>query len=192
MLAPDERRELLEIAREAIVAELQHRSSRASPGVVPPQSHGKAAGGVLDRPGGAFVTLRLKGDLRGCIGYIESPVALRDVVREVARKAAVEDPRFMPLSPEELASVTIEISVLSPLSQIHRKEDVRVGEHGLVLERGPRRGLLLPQVAVEYGWDAEEFLENTARKAGLPSKAWNDPETHVSVFSAEVFAEVKE
>lgn len=192
MLAPGERRELLDIARDAIAAEMRRRLRSMplaqSPPQTQPEENTKPVG-ALDRPGGAFVTLRIEGDLRGCIGYIESPIPLRDVVRDVAIKAAFEDPRFEPLTPEELQAVSLEISVLSPLKEIRGKDEVRVGEHGLVMERGVRRGLLLPQVAVEYAWEAEEFLDNTARKAGLPATAWRDPGTRVFVFNAEVISE---
>jgi hypothetical protein len=138
------------------------------------------------------VTIREGGELRGCIGYIESPYPLARVVAEVAAKAATEDPRFLPLTQSDLARVTLEVSVLSPLRQIADVSEIQVGTHGLLLELGRYRGLLLPQVATEYGWDRETFLASTAKKAGLPGNAWKDPEARISVFSAEIISEQQE
>ncbi|MEE9288017.1 MAG: AmmeMemoRadiSam system protein A, partial [Bacteroidota bacterium] len=114
---------------------------------------------------------------------------LVETVSDVAVKAALEDPRFVPVTEEELNEVVIEISVLSPLQSINRIEDIEVGRHGLVIERGSCQGLLLPQVALEYHWDREAFLKFTARKAGLAADAWKDPETSIYVFTAEIFRE---
>jgi AmmeMemoRadiSam system protein A len=135
------------------------------------------------------VTLRKDHELRGCIGYIESRFPLADVVGEVAVKAAFEDPRFPPLTVSELEEITIEVSVLSPLQPVHDLEEIQVGVHGLLIELAGRRGLLLPQVASEYRWDRETFLENTARKAGLPRNAWKDPQAKIYLFSAEIAGE---
>lgn len=144
---------------------------------------------VLDEPRGAFVTLHAHGDLRGCIGYIESAMPLSRVVEEVAEKAAFEDPRFPPLTPGEYPVVQVEISVLSPLRQIVSPEEIVVGSHGLLLEHGWHRGLLLPQVATEYGWDRTIFLENVARKAGLPATAWKEPSARIFIFTADIIRE---
>jgi len=179
MFTPEEKRELLRIAREAISDALE---SRQAPDMRP-------AEGALARPSGAFVTLRLNQDLRGCIGYIESNEPVRAVIAEVAVRAAFDDPRFPPLTAEEFRNIHIEISVLSPLRQIRDIGEIEVGVHGLVLELGQCRGLLLPQVATEYGWDRLEFLGNVSRKAGLPRTAWSDPGARIFVFSAEVFEE---
>jgi AmmeMemoRadiSam system protein A len=108
---------------------------------------------------------------------------------EVAEKASTEDPRFEPLSSEELQQATLEVSILSPLQRIRCPDEVVVGKHGLLIELGRRRGLLLPQVATEYGWDRQVFLENTARKAGLPEDAWKDPKAILYTFTAEVVSE---
>lgn len=184
MLTPEEKRKLLEIARESIAhALVRDRAVR----------HGRAGGreytGGLAEPSGAFVTIHIGEDLRGCIGYIESTMPVGDVVSEVAVKAATEDPRFMPMTQGELAHATLEVSILSPLKQIARVDEIEVGRHGLLLELGRHRGLLLPQVATEYGWDREKFLEYTARKAGLPAEAWKDPEAKIYAFSAEIIHE---
>jgi AmmeMemoRadiSam system protein A len=138
---------------------------------------------------GAFVTLHNHGDLRGCIGYVEGFMQLVDTVREVSVKAALEDPRFAPVTAEELDDLEIEISVMSPLKKIADINDIEIGKHGIIIEREHRRGLLLPQVATEYNWDRETFLIHTCRKAGLPSDAWKDTKTNISIFSAEIFHE---
>jgi AmmeMemoRadiSam system protein A len=179
MLTQDERGELLMIARAAV--ERAARGERAR--------RVETHGGALGAAGGAFVTLRCGGDLRGCIGYIESELPLGEVVAEVATKAALEDPRFPPVTVQELDRITIEVSVLSNLRPVKDVDEVEVGEHGLLLELGQNRGLLLPQVATEYGWDREQFLAHTARKAGLPEKSWGDPRAKLFIFSAEVFDE---
>ena len=148
--------------------------------------------GALADPAGAFVTLRLNHELRGCIGYIESSDPLAGVIDEVAEKAAFEDPRFPPLTPDEFRQVHIEISVLSPMKRITSIEEITVGTHGLLLKHGWHRGLLLPQVATEYGWGREEFLESVARKAGVSRTAWRDENTKLFIFSATVFEEHEE
>jgi AmmeMemoRadiSam system protein A len=179
MLTEHERTKLLSIARNAIAADLEGLAVRAESPVT----------GKMGEPSGAFVTIRLHGELRGCIGYIESELPLHTVVAQVAVKAAREDPRFPPLSKTELEHSNLEISVLSPLCELDRVDRLQVGEHGLLIELGRHRGLLLPQVAVENGWGREEFLSNTARKAGLPSDAWSDQRAKLFVFTAEVFHE---
>ncbi len=179
MFTPEEKRELVAIARKAIGDALHGLSSVVE---IPPE-------GNLARPGGAFVTLRIDGNLRGCIGYIQSPVPLAEVVAEVAEKAALEDPRFPPLTLQEFDHTQVEISVLSPLTKISDVNEIVVGRHGLLLELRHARGLLLPQVAEEYGWDRETFLENTARKAGLSRDAWKDPDVAIYLFTAEIIHE---
>lgn len=144
---------------------------------------------TLLEPRGAFVSLYKKGRLRGCVGYIEAVKPLIQTIQEVAVKAAFDDPRFLPLTPEELHQVRIEISVLSSLERVEDITTIEVGKHGLVLELAGRRGLLLPQVALEYHWDPKTFLENTAQKAGLSPDAWKHPAAIISKFSAEVFGE---
>jgi len=113
-------------------------------------------------------------------------------VAEMAQAAAFEDPRFAPLSEEELPEVDIEISVLSPTREISDLEEIKVGEHGLIVQQGMRKGLLLPQVATEYNWDRTTFLRHTCLKAGLPADAYKDKDTTIKVFSAQVFGEKEE
>ncbi len=143
---------------------------------------------ALKEPGGAFVTLHKYGELRGCIGTFQAEKPLYLVVKEMALSAAFNDPRFPPLSTEELPEVEIEISVLSPLAR-GKPEEVEVGRHGIYLIKGIFRGVLLPQVAVEHGWDRETFLDHVCLKAGLPPGCWRDPETEIYLFTAEVFSE---
>ncbi len=143
--------------------------------------------GRLAAPGAAFVTLKKKGRLRGCIGYTEAVAPLFKVVQECAVAAATEDPRFPPVTPAELPSIDLEISVLTPLVPI-RADEVEVGRHGLMVSHLGRRGLLLPQVPVELGWDRETFLDQTCVKAGLPPDAWRRGAT-LEAFTAEVFGE---
>lgn len=137
---------------------------------------------------GAFVTLRKAARLRGCIGYVTPLYPLYRTVIECSISAATQDPRFPPVQMEELPEVKIEISVLSPLEEVKVTEDIQVGTHGLAISQKGRRGLLLPQVPVEYGWDRERFLEETCRKAGLPAHAWRQG-AKIESFTAFVFAE---
>lgn len=179
MLTNEEKRELLKIAREAIGSSLQGRPYRMP---VPGQ-------GALAQPSGAFVTIRIDHDLRGCIGFIESSEPLATVVADVAVKAAFEDPRFPALTSSEFNRALLEVSVLSGLKPIKDIGEIEVGVHGLLLELGHRRGLLLPQVATEYGWDRVEFLNNVSRKAGLARDAWMDPQAKIHIFSADIVEE---
>ena len=172
-----DRQLLLRIAREALAAYV---------GAAPAQVHGDA--GILARPGGVFVTLHKGGSLRGCIGHIEPTEALGSVVPRCAVSAGSSDPRFPPLAPDELEAIDIEISLLGPLEPIAGPQDIVVGRHGLVVERGWQRGLLLPQVATEWQWDADAFLAHTCDKAGLPRDAWKKG-AKVWRFEAEVFGE---
>jgi AmmeMemoRadiSam system protein A len=143
---------------------------------------------VLLEPRGAFVTLKIEGRLRGCIGHVIGVAPLWRAVRDNAIAAAFEDPRFDPLQIDELPQTHIEISALTPLRRV-TVDEVTVGRDGILIERGPARGLLLPQVAVEFGWDLETFLDHTCRKAGMEPGCWRHPDTIISVFSAEVFGE---
>lgn len=144
---------------------------------------------VLQTPCGAFVTLKLGGDLRGCIGLVSAAKPLQETVREMAAASAFEDPRFPPLGREELPRLRIEISALSPFRRVSDVGQIEVGVHGIMMRRGARSGLLLPQVATEQGWDRETFLRHTCRKAGLPEDAWKDTQTTIEIFSAIVFHE---
>lgn len=191
MLSAEERRAALAIARASIVRGLHLRHPEAVPAIRAEEYAGAFTGALAD-PAGAFVTLRLGHELRGCIGYIESSDSLSSVIDEVAEKSAFEDPRFPPLTPDEFRRVHIEISVLSPMKRIKSIEEITVGTHGLLMEHGWHRGLLLPQVATECGWGREEFLDNVARKAGVSRTAWRDENTKLFIFSATVFEEHEE
>ena len=136
---------------------------------------------------GAFVCLKTRGELKGCIGYIKGVLPLHQTIREMARQAAFHDPRFMPLSPAEWKHTDIEISVLTPFIKVRDVEGIEVGKHGLYIEKGGHSGLLLPQVAIEQGWNRDEFLEFTCMKAGLPRDAWKDADATIYIFSADVF-----
>ena len=176
-LDESQRKGLLGIARRALEGYI-------GTGKIPSE---EGARGTLAAPGAAFVTLTKNGRLRGCIGYTEAVAPLFKVVQECAVAAATEDPRFPAVSPKELPSLRIEISVLTPLVPI-QPEEVEVGRHGLMVSQGRRRGLLLPQVPGEWGWDRETFLDQTCLKAGLPASAWRHGAT-LRAFTAEVFGE---
>jgi AmmeMemoRadiSam system protein A len=137
---------------------------------------------------GVFVTLHRRGQLRGCVGQIEACGPLGEVVERCAIAAAEEDPRFAPVKPAEVAELEIEISLLSPLEPV-APAAIEVGRHGLVVERGMQRGLLLPQVATERHWQWQRFLEETCVKAGLERDAWKNPGTRTFAFTTEVFSE---
>ena len=152
----------------------------------------------LREPAGVFTTIRTypAGALRGCIGYPEPVKPLYRAISEVSVIAATDDPRFPPMSADELDSVTIEVSALTPPRLLDVPKDeiakrILVGRDGLLLRHGHHSGLLLPQVAVEEGWNAEDFLRHVSLKAGLPSDAWQWPDTDIYTFQAEVFAERK-
>jgi AmmeMemoRadiSam system protein A len=177
MISEPDRALLLQLARDAIAAHV---------GVA--AAHVPVMSGVLSQPGGAFVTLHKQGELRGCIGHIEATEALGRVVLRCAVAAASTDPRFPPLTSLELEHVEIELSILGPLEPITGPHDIEIGRHGLVVEQGCQRGLLLPQVATEWNWDAETFVAHTCHKAGLPRDAWQKG-AKVWRFEAEVFGE---
>ena len=136
---------------------------------------------------GAFVTLKKRGQLRGCMGYIKGIKPLYKVVGEMAVAAAFHDPRFNPVTEAELSDLEIEISVLTPLKRIDDVGEIQVGRDGIYIKKGDYSGLLLPQVATEYGWDRKTFLEHTCLKAGLPADAWKDGDTMICTFCAEIF-----
>jgi AmmeMemoRadiSam system protein A len=146
---------------------------------------------ALNQDRGAFVTLRKHGELRGCIGYIAPVKPLATTVRDVAAAAATQDRRFPPVTPAELGQLEYEVSVLSPMRRVLDTEKIQVGQHGLVMMQGDSMGLLLPQVPVEEHWDRKTFLEQTCRKAGLPSDAWRSADTDIFSFTALVFGERK-
>ncbi|MBN1837735.1 MAG: AmmeMemoRadiSam system protein A [Spirochaetales bacterium] len=177
-MSDEERRILIQTAREAIESRLLGRSPR-----YPTPTD------TLRKRCGAFVTLHSRGKLRGCIGFVVARAPLIDTVKETAQSAAFQDPRFPPLARKEWEEVSLEISVLSPLQEIKSLEEIQVGTHGVMMRRGFQSGLLLPQVATEYGWDRETFLTHTCYKAGLPGDCWRSPETRIEIFSALVFGE---
>lgn len=140
---------------------------------------------------GAFVTLTKHGLLRGCIGYVLPIKPLDETIIEMAQAAAFRDPRFSPVTKDELSELEIEISVLTPVTEISDINEIDIGKHGIIIERGVYSGLLLPQVATEYGWDRITFLEHTCNKAGLPIDAWKMEGTKIKIFSADIFHEEK-
>jgi AmmeMemoRadiSam system protein A len=142
----------------------------------------------LSKPGGAFVSLYSRGELRGCVGQVENPGPLADVVARSAISAALHDTRFVPIAPEEVDTLKIEISVLSVPERIS-PESILIGKHGLLVMRGSLRGLLLPQVATERHWSSQRFLEETCVKAGLPRDAWRNEATEIFGFTAEIYSE---
>ncbi len=171
-----EREVLLKVAHAAIESAFTGESiSRESP-----SPH-------LSEPRGVFTTLYCGGNLHGCVGHILAVVPLYEGVIDTARAAAFEDTRFPPIAPSEISRLRVSLSVLSPLHPIH-PEGVEVGRHGLLISLGHYRGLLLPQVPVEHGWDREIFLQQTCRKAGLPMNAWQTGAS-IEAFTAEVFGE---
>ncbi|HET7100040.1 MAG TPA: AmmeMemoRadiSam system protein A [Terriglobia bacterium] len=141
----------------------------------------------LLEPRGAFVTLIKHGDLRGCIGHVQTSAPLYKTVQECAVAAALADPRFRPVTPDEAPSLHMEISALSRPAEI-APDQIVIGEHGLIITRGWRRGILLPQVPLTWHWDREQFLDATCLKAGLPSDAWKNG-ARIEAFTAEVFEE---
>jgi len=172
-----DRQRLLDLARRALEARVR--------GLAPPQA---VPGGALDAPLGAFVTLHARGELRGCLGRLDPTDALPVTVAHLAAAVADSDPRFPPVRAVELPEIAIEISVLTPAHAVSSVDEIDIGRHGLIVEDGARRGLLLPQVASEHGWSPLEFVEHACVKAGLPRDAWRHAAT-LSVFEAEVFAD---
>ncbi|MFZ1035817.1 MAG: AmmeMemoRadiSam system protein A, partial [Smithella sp.] len=168
-LTAKEKEVLLDIAKKAIEAEINHKEI---PELIIDSEN-------LKQKRGAFVTLKKSGQLRGCIGYIKAYKPLGETVQEMAIAAAFNDPRFPSLKSDELQYLTFEISVLSPFKRIKDVNEIEVGKHGLYIVRGCNSGLLLPQVAIEYEWDRETFLKETCHKAGLPLQAWMDEETEI-------------
>jgi AmmeMemoRadiSam system protein A len=190
-IQPADQRLLIDIARRSIeTAVCGGRFARG---------HGKASSraiwdddaatlpAALLEPSAAFVTLREEGDLRGCIGLLRFDTPLWENVRDAAAAAALDDPRFYSVTVEELPLLDLEISVLEPPVAITEPSQFQAGRHGIVIEKGTRRGLLLPQVAPEMGWGEREMLEGVCRKANLPPDAWRDREAHLYVFEATCF-----
>jgi AmmeMemoRadiSam system protein A len=175
VLSPADIGALHAVARDAVRAASEGRDP-ALPSNLPT---------ALTAIGAAFVTLRQHGDLRGCIGHIEAHEPLWKSVQEMATAAASRDSRFDPIAPEEVDSLDIEISVISPMIPA-KPDEVVIGRDGLMIRFGARSGLLLPQVPVEHGWTRETFLQETCRKAGLPRDAWKEPAAQLLRFTAEI------
>lgn len=176
-LTPEARVRLLALARDALIAHFDG-VTHAAPDATDPLATSRAA----------FVTLRVAGRLRGCVGALDSDRLLPQAVGELAVLAATNDPRFAPLRREELSAVRVEVSVLSE-ARPSRPEDIVIGEHGIIVERDARRALLLPQVATEHALTREAFLAACCEKAGLGAAAWRDERCRLLTFTAEVFGE---
>lgn len=172
----EERTTLLKLAHSSIESVLENRAVSLEA----PSPH-------LAEPRGAFTTIYILGQLRGCVGYVFPTASLYRTVAETARSAAFEDTRFPPVTREEIPNIEVSLSILSPLQPI-RAEDVEVGKHGLLISQHGHRGLLLPQVPAEHGWDCVTFLEQTCYKAGLPPDAWHKG-AKLEAFTAEVFGD---
>ena len=140
-------------------------------------------------PRGAFVTIHRAGELRGCIGRMESVTPLAQLVADMAVSAASADPRFEPVRPDELDDLDLAISVLDPPRPLPSPDDLRIGRDGVLVKLGWNRGVLLPKVAVEHGWDARTFLRHTCLKAGLWPEAWEDPRAVIQAFGAQEFGD---
>ncbi len=181
-LGEADQKALLKIARETVETLVQSGK--------PPKIQADSEG--LKKHRGAFVTLKIDGSLRGCIGRFEPNLPLSEVVRDMAAAAATQDPRFPPVSKNELSKLRYEISVLSPLRKVRSAEEIEVGRHGVEIIKGFRGGVFLPQVATENHWDKETFLSVLcAEKAGLPPDCWRDPSATLMVFTAQVFGDEK-
>jgi AmmeMemoRadiSam system protein A len=181
MTSDTDRALLLRLAREAITSHVTRIYN-------PESALRERQSAIHDRLGGAFVSLHARGDLRGCIGHIQATEPLGLVVPRCAVSACSSDPRFPPITSAELDLIEIEISLLGPLEPISSTAEIEIGRHGLFVEQGWHRGLLLPQVATEWKWEAETFLAQTCHKAGLARDAWKNGAA-LFRFEAEVFAE---
>jgi uncharacterized protein len=177
-LSPTDRAALLGIARGAVLAHL---------GLAPAPALPEA--GPLAEERGAFVTLHVGRELRGCIGTFRPRGSLAATVARMAVAAASDDPRFRAVAPEDVAELRVAVSALAPPRPIADPRSVEIGRQGLVARRGLHRGTLLPKVAVENGWGVEEFLKHTCLKAGLPPRAWEEPDVAIEAFEAEEFGE---
>jgi AmmeMemoRadiSam system protein A len=177
LFAPDDCCRLLAIARRALEARVRRERTPAPEG-----------GGALDTRCGAFVSIHSGGDLRGCLGRLEADWPIARVVSHLGGAVADSDPRFRPIDTTELAALEIEISILAPAREVQTSADILIGRHGLIVDNGLSRGLLLPQVAAEHDWDVETFIAHTCIKAGLPPDAW-ERGAKLLCFEAQVFGE---
>ncbi len=189
---PSDQKSLIAIAKrsieDAVCGDGRGRRRAAANDAVSDEAALVLSAALLE-PAGAFVTLREDGELRGCIGLLRFDVPLWENVRDAAAGAALNDPRFRPVDRGELRRLDLEISVLEPPVEIRDPALFEAGRHGIVVERGLRRGLLLPQVAPEMGWGNLEMLDGVCRKAGLPPDSWRDRATRLYVFEATCFGE---
>ena len=174
-LGDRDQQRLLALARRALEARIRRQP--------PPRVE---RGGALEWPRGAFVTIHHRGELRGCLGRIGTEAPLADTVAHLAASVSDTDPRFEPVSALELDEIDVEISILTLEREIRSIADIQIGRHGLIVEQGARRGLLLPQVATEHGWDARTFVSHACLKAALSSDAWRHG-ARLLVFEAQVF-----
>jgi hypothetical protein len=181
-LSEEEKKELLALARKSVEHVVQEGKA---------YEPAASASATLNQERGAFVTLTKSGALRGCVGYTSAAKPLYLTVRDTAMLAAMRDTRFEPVSVSELPHLEYEISVLSPLRRVLDVQQIRIGEHGLLMKNGDSEGLLLPQVPVEEKWDRQTFLEQTCRKARMDSSCWKDEDTDIFSFTAVVFNEHK-
>ncbi|MCX5657954.1 MAG: AmmeMemoRadiSam system protein A [Candidatus Omnitrophica bacterium] len=179
MLTPEQKKKFLSLARQTIQEHLKKEKAPIF----------KATENVFLEKRGAFVTLKIDNQLRGCIGYIVADTPLYKTIQEMAVEAAFGDPRFVSLDETEFNKIKIEISILSELKQISDVNEIEIGKHGILIRKGFNSGLLLPQVATEYEWSRNEFLIHACFKAGLPAEAWKDRDIRIYIFSAEVFGE---
>jgi AmmeMemoRadiSam system protein A len=177
MTTDADRRLLLGLARDALAAHLGGLAL-SPPGLSE----------TIARRAGAFVSLHYRGQLRGCIGHVDGDETLGSVIARCAVAAATADPRFHPIAHAELPDIVIELSILGALEELSSLADLEIGRHGLIVEMGRRRGLLLPQVAKTWQWDAVTFVAETCRKAGLPPDVWQKG-AKLWRFEAEVFSE---
>lgn len=182
MLSEKEKREILKLAKLAIQSIFKKE-------LIAELTKQKRVVKNLGLRNGVFVTITKRGELRGCIGYILPVREFEELVVDAAVSAAMRDPRFDPLTEDEVGEIEIEVSVLSEPKRIENVSEVEVGKHGLIVRRGPFQGLLLPQVATEYNWDKLTFIRQTCIKAGLSPDEWKKEGTEIYTFTAEVFSE---
>ncbi len=178
IITDEEKKILLESARETIAAKLTGKKAEYKP-----------ATKMLENKCGAFVTLHKNGQLRGCIGNLIGVKPLYITIRDMSLASAFEDPRFPPVSKKELDEIDIEISVLSPMIKIKSVEEIKTGAHGVYIKRGFYSGTFLPQVAEEQGWNLKELLEHLCLKAGMDKESWKAPDTEIFIYTAIVFGE---
>jgi len=170
---------LLAIARQAIIQGVETGEE-----YIEPREEKR-----LNQRNGCFVTIKQFGRLRGCIGNFQSELPLFREVAQMALASSTQDPRFYPMKQDDLDNFTLEISVLSPLQKIEDTSEIEVGRHGIYIEKGFHRGVLLPQVATEHNWDHDTFLQQTCMKAGLATNSWQAEDADIYIFSAQIFGE---